>query len=300
MLLNGQSFTVTGVMPAGFRGLTDRADVWIPFVMSDSAEALAERGNRGFQVLARLRPGTTLAAVQQELDVISRRLEDAYPATNEKRGVEVSPLDVELVGDFRPGLRLLMVAVVFVLLIACANVANLLLARSEARQREIAVRTAIGAGWSRLLRQMITESTVLMSVAAVVGIGLAELALSLLPEFAPVSFPSFVQPHVNVRVALFTVGVCTLCALVLGLAPAVHGRIARLAEALKDSARGSSGQRASRVRRAPHRRGGGAGGGAPGGRGPDDADGPAPVGYRSRLQSSQRVDRPGQHSAARR
>ena len=250
MLLNGQAFTVTGVMPDGFRGLTDRADAWIPFVMSDSAEALAERGNRGFQVLARLKPGTTLSAVQQELDVISRRLEDAYPATNEKRGVEVSPLDVELVGDFRPGLRLLMVAVVFVLLIACANVANLLLARSEARQREIAVRTAIGAGWSRLLRQMITESTVLMSVAAVVGIGLAELALSLLPEFAPVSFPSFVQPHVNARVALFTVGVCALCALVLGLAPAVHGRIACLAEALKDSARGSSGQRASRVRRA--------------------------------------------------
>ena len=241
--LNGQPFVVTGVMPGGFRGLTDRADLWIPFVMSDSADALAERGNRGFQVLARLKPGATVASAQQELDVVSRRLEAAYPATNEKRGVEVSPLDVELVGNYRPGLRLLMVAVIFVLLIACANVANLLLARSEARQREIAVRTAIGAGWSRLVRQMITESTVLMAIAAIAGIGAAQLALSAVARLAPVSFPSFVQPHVNVRVAIFTVVVCALCALVLGLAPAAHGRIGRLAEALKDSARGSTGHR---------------------------------------------------------
>jgi predicted permease len=247
--LNAQSFTITGVLPPGFRGLSDRADVWIPFVMSDSAEALAERGNRGFQVLARLRPGTPVAAGQTELDIISRRLEQAYPSTNEKRGVEISPLDVELVGNFRPALRLLMVAVAFVLLIACANVANLLLARSEARQREVAVRTAIGAGWSRLLRQMITESAVLMAVAAVAGLALAELALRGLVQLAPISFPSFVQPHVNARVAAFTIAVCAVCALMLGLPPAVHGRVGRLAEALKDSARGSTGRRSQRLRR---------------------------------------------------
>src|SRR4029079_7968327 len=131
---------------------------------NDSAEVLNERGNRGFQVLARLRTGVTTIAAQSELDTICRRLEQAYPNTNEERGVEVSPLDVELLGNFRPALRLLMVAVAFVLLIACANVANLLLARSEARQREIAVRTAIGAGWSRLLRQMFTESAVLTAI----------------------------------------------------------------------------------------------------------------------------------------
>ena len=242
MRLNAQSFTVTGVMPVGFRGLSDRADVFIPFVMSDSADALAERGNRGFQVLARLRPGVSIAAAQAELDIISRRLEQAYPSTNEKRGVEVSPLDVELVGNFRPALRLLMVAVAFVLLIACANVANLLLARSEARQREVAVRTAIGAGWARLLRQMITESAVLMAIAAVAGLALAEIALTGLVQLAPISFPSFVQPHVNARVAAFTIAICAACALMLGLAPAVHGRIGRLAEALKDSARGSTGR----------------------------------------------------------
>jgi putative ABC transport system permease protein len=247
--LDARSFTVTGVMPAGFRGLTDQADAWIPFVMSDSADSLAARGNRGFQVLARLRPGVTLAAAQTELDIISRRLEQAYPDTNEKRGVEVSPLDVELVGNFRPALRLLMAAVAFVLLIACANVANLLLARSEARQREIAVRTAIGAGWPRLVRQMITESAVLTTVAAVAGLVLAEVALGTLVRVSPITFPSFVQPHVNMRVAAFTIGVCAVCALLLGLAPAMHGRIGRLAEALKDSARGSTGQRSQRLRR---------------------------------------------------
>jgi putative ABC transport system permease protein len=247
--LDARSFTITGVMPAGFRGLSDRADAWIPFVMSDSAEALTERGNRGFQVLARLRPGVTMAAAQAELDTICRRLEQAYPDTNEKRGVELSPLDVELVGNFRPALRLLMAAVAFVLLIACANVANLLLARSEARQREIAVRTAIGAGWSRLLRQMLTESVVLTAIAAAAGLALAEFALIALVRIAPISFPSFVQPHVNMRVATFTIAVCAGCAILLGLAPAVHGRISRLPEALKDSARGSTGRRSQRLRR---------------------------------------------------
>ncbi len=246
--LDAQSFTITGVMPAGFRGLSDRADVWIPFVMSDSAEVLNERGNRGFQVLARLRTGVTIGAAQAELDTICRRLEQAYPDTNEQRGAEVSPLDVELLGNFRPALRVLMVAVALVLLIACANVANLLLARSEARQREIAVRTAIGAGWSRLLRQMLTESAVLTAIAAVAGLALAEVSLTALFRIAPISFPSFVQPHVNMRVGGFAVLVCTACAVLLGMAPALHGRISHLAEALKDSARGSTG-RGQRLRR---------------------------------------------------
>ena len=249
-LLNAQSFTITGVMPAGFRGLSDRADVWIPFVMSDSAEALDERGNRGFQVLARLRTrGGDRAPRRPSSTRFAGASSRRTRTTNEKRGVEVSPLDVELLGNFRPALRLLMVAVAFVLLIACANVANLLLARSEARQREIAVRTAIGAGWARLLRQMITESAVLTAIAAVAGLALAEIALTALVRIAPISFPSFVQPHVNMRVAAFAVAVCTACAMLLGMAPAFHGRVSRLAEALKDSARGSTGRRSQRLRR---------------------------------------------------
>ena len=250
ILLNAQPFTVVGIMPAGFRGLTDSADVWIPFVMSDTAEGLAQRGTRGFQVLARLKPGVAIAQAQTELDAISRRLEQAYPETNEKRAVEISPLDVEMFGPFRPALAMLMAAVGFVLLIACANVANLLIARSEARQREIAVRTALGAGWPRLLRQLITESCVLTSLGAVAGLVLAKASIRALVSASPIDFPSFVDPHVDLRVAAFTVVVSLGCGLLLGLAPALHGRVSRLADALKDTARGSDGRRSQRLRSA--------------------------------------------------
>jgi putative ABC transport system permease protein len=250
ILLNAQPFTVVGIMPAGFRGLTDSADVWIPFVMSDTAEGLAQRGTRGFQVLARLKPGVAIAQAQTELDAISRRLEQAYPETNEKRAVEISPLDVEMFGQFRLALAMLMAAVGFVLLIACANVANLLIARSEARQREIAVRTALGAGWPRLLRQLITESCVLTSLGAVAGLVLAKASIRALVSASPIDFPSFVDPHVDMRVAVFTVLVSLGCGLLLGLAPALHGRVSRLAEALKDTARGSDGRRSQRLRSA--------------------------------------------------
>ena len=250
LVLDARPYTVVGIMPPGFRGIGDRADAWIPFVMSNTAEGLAQRGSRGFQVVARLKPGVSRAQAQAELDAISRRLERAYPDTNEKRGVEVSALDQEVFGDIRPALRALMIAVAFVLLIACANVANLLLARSEARQREIAVRTAIGAGWPRLLRQLVTESCVLTGIAAILGLGLAAAGLRVLLRASPVTFPSFVQPHVDLRVAAFTAVVSVACGILLGLAPAMHGRVARLADALKESARGSDGARARKVRSA--------------------------------------------------
>ena len=250
LVLDARPYTVIGIMPPGFRGVGDRADAWIPFVMSNSAEGLAQRGNRGFQVLARLKPGVSRAQAQAELDAISRRLEQAYPETNEKRGVEVAPLDEELLGGFRPALRALMLAVAFVLLIACANVANLLLARSEARQREIAVRTAIGAGWSRLLRQLITESCVFAAVAAAIGVALASTGLHVLLRASPVAFPSFVHPHVDMRSAAFTIALSFVVGIVLGLAPAMHSRVSRLSDALKASARGSVSSRARLVRSA--------------------------------------------------
>ena len=248
LVLDARPYTVVGIMPPGFRGVGDRADVWVPFVMSNTAEGLAQRGSRGFQVLARLKPGVSHLQAQAELDAISRRLEQAYPDTNEKRGVEVSPLDEELLGGFRPALRALMIAVAFVLLIACANVANLLLARSQARQREIAVRTAIGAGWSRLLRQLVTESCVLTGISAILGLGIAAAGLRVLLRTSPVTFPSFVHPHIDLRVAMFTAVVSVAAGILLGLAPAMHGRVSRLADALKESARGSDGSGARKVR----------------------------------------------------
>jgi putative ABC transport system permease protein len=249
--LGARSFTIVGVMPAGFTGLTDTAEGWMPFVTAAGGPAaVGERGSRGFQVLGRLKPGVTPAQAQTDLDAVSRRLEAAYPDTNSKRAVEVSPLDAETFGPLRPALRTLMAAVIFVLLIACANVANLLIARSEARQREIALRTALGAGWPRLLGQLVTEGCVLTGLGAVVGVLLAQAAMRALVATSPVTFPSFVAPQVNLRVMLFTIAVSLAGGLLLGLAPAVHARIARLAEALKDSSRGSDGRRATRMRSA--------------------------------------------------
>jgi putative ABC transport system permease protein len=249
--LGARSFTIVGVMPPGFNGLTDQAEGWMPFVTANGGPAgVAERGSRGFQVLGRLKPGVTVAQAQTDLDAVSRRLEAAYPDTNSKRAVEVSPLDVELFGQLRLALRTLMVAVIFVLLIACANVANLLIARSEARQREIALRTALGAGWARLLRQLVTEGCVLTALGAAAGVLLAQAAMRALVATSPVTFPSFVEPQINARVMLFTIAVSLAGGVLLGLAPAAHARIARLAEALKDSSRGCDGRRATRMRSA--------------------------------------------------
>src|SRR6185295_13476867 len=173
-----------------------------------------------------------------------------YPDTNEKRGVEVSPLDVELFGALRPALLTLMAAVAFVLLIACANVTNLLIARSEARRREIAVRTALGAGRGRLLRQLMTESCVLTALGAVAGLLLARGAVAVLIAQSPVTFPSFVTPGLDIRVAVFTIAVSLACGILVGLAPGLQARSVDLNSALKETARGSDGRHSQRLRNA--------------------------------------------------
>jgi len=248
--LNTRVYTIVGVMPPGFKGLSDRAELWVPFALYAPPSVMAERGTRGFVALARLKAGVSLAAAQSELDAISRQLERAYPNTNEKRAVQVSPLDVELFGTLRPALFTLMAAVAFVLLIACANVANLLIARSEARRRELAVRTALGAGRGRLLRQLITESCVLTMIGAALGLVLARVSVSALIAQSPVTFPSFVAPGLDLRAAAFTVAVSIASGILVGLAPGLQANGLQVNSALKETARGSDGRRSQRMRSA--------------------------------------------------
>jgi putative ABC transport system permease protein len=249
ILLENRPFAIIGVMPPGFNGLTDTSQLWIPFTQSQAPATLTNRGTRGFVALARLKTGISVRQAQAELDAISARLEQAYPVTNEKRGVEVSSLEAELFGAFQPALRALTVAVALVLVMACVNVANLLLARSENRQREIALRSAIGASRSRVLRQLLTESCVLTGVGAVAGLAVAQGAIRALAATSPVLLPSFAQPTIDARAALVASALAVACGVSLGLAPAAHARVTRLADALKESVRGSSeGRRSGRVR----------------------------------------------------
>jgi predicted permease len=249
ILLGTRSFTVVGIMPAGFTGVSDTAQLWIPFAMSGTP--FDNRGSRGFQTLARLKPGATVASARAELDTISRQLAAAYPQTNDKRGVEVSPLADYLLQQLRPIVVALMGAVSLVLLIACANVAGLLISRSDARQREIAVRTALGAGPGRLLRQLVTESCVLAMLGAAAGMAMARISLPSLIAASPVAFPTFVRPQLSLSVLAFGIVIALLSGVLLGLAPLMHARLPRLSDALKTSSRGgSSGMRSQRLRSA--------------------------------------------------
>jgi putative ABC transport system permease protein len=235
-----RAYTVVGLMPPGFRGITDTAELWLPFSQWAPAGIMNDRAQRAFAVLARLKPGVTVSGAQAELNGISRQLERAYPETNTKRGVEVTLLDQELLGRVRPLLWTLLAAVALVLLIACANVTNLLVARSEMRRRETAVRRALGAGRGRLVRQLVTESCVLTTAGAAVGLLLARLSMAVLMRRSPVIFPSYVVPGLDVRVAAFTIVISLLCGILVSLAPAFQGTGNDLNQALKESARTGS------------------------------------------------------------
>jgi predicted permease len=248
--LTGEPFTVIGVMPPGFVGIEDVAELWVPFALWAPRDTMTNRGNRGFDVLARLKAGVTLEAARSEADTIASRLAKEYPATNDARGIEVSPLATELFGRLRLALQVLMSAVAFVLIIACANVANLLIARSEVRRREIALRMAIGAGRARLLQQLVTESCVLTLLGAAGGLMLANVMVRLLVTQSPVPLRAGFTPGVDARAAVFAIAVSLVCGIAVGLAPWLQTRIADLSARLKESSRGSDGPRSQRLRNA--------------------------------------------------
>jgi predicted permease len=243
--LDWRTYTVIGVAPPGFYGLTDKAEAWIPFSMEGSATDLDNRGTVWFMVLARLKTGVSRTRAQAELDAISSNLARTYPKTNESRGVEISPLDREMSGGLEQPLLILLAAVAFVLLIASTNVANLMLARSESRRHEMAMRAALGASGGRLVRQLLAESAVLVASGCAAGLVLAHYGIRALMAAGPLRFPSSVHPTIDTAVGLFTALVCCAVTLALGLAPAARVSAVSFDEALKQSAVRSTGGRLS-------------------------------------------------------
>jgi putative ABC transport system permease protein len=236
--LNGQQFTVIGITPANFRYGAE-ADITVPIGLS--AERFKLRGkDPGITAFARLKPGTSIDNANAELNTIAARLEQQYPDTNTGRRVRLESLRESVVGDIRPTLLTLLGAVGFVLLIACANVANLLLTRSAGRQREMAIRTALGAGRMRILRQLFTESMVLALAGGVVGLLLAIWGTSVLSSYIPEGIPRMGELSVDGSVLAFTFGASLITGLFFGLAPALQSAKTNLTETLKEGERNSS------------------------------------------------------------
>lgn len=248
--LGVDSATVVGVTPAGFAGLSDNAAAWLPYFSTAGAGLEHDRGRRGIQVVGRLKRGVSQARAQAEVDAIARSLAQAYPESNEKRGVEISGLATEVFGDLRTALAVLMAAVSFVLLLACANVANLVIGRAESRRREIAVRSALGAGRGRLARQLLTESLVLAGLGAAAGLAVAFAALRGLVAVSPVTLPSFVAPQLSFPALAFCAAAATACGIVLGLAPAAQAGTMSMSHALKSASREGTAARSRRTRSA--------------------------------------------------
>jgi predicted permease len=252
VMLDSSNYTIIGVMPRGFRGLDDRAELWTTHAsLPARLQQFGDRGARGFAVLGRLREGVAVAQAQAEMDVISRALEKEYPITNEKRGVEVAPLVQETFGNVRPALLVLLGAVSLVLLIACANVANLMLLRTEARHSEIAVRTAIGASRSELLKLVLAEACVLSFAAATLGVFLSGWAIDLILALSPIQLPTFVQITLDRNVIIFAAALACVTALVMSIAPVLQSASTDLHEALtSNSSRSTRTRSANRFRSA--------------------------------------------------
>jgi putative ABC transport system permease protein len=237
--LNGEPYTVVGVAPVGF-GLASKVDVWMPMAFKPDETANDARGGHYINVVGRLRPGVTVAQARAELEVIASQLAKQYPDSNKGWGILMMTLQDYSVGDVKPVLYTLLGAVGCVLLIACANLANLLLARATARHREISIRAALGASRARLVRQLLTESVVLSLCGGAAGLLLARWGLDALLALAPTSLPRITEIRLDSGVLLFSLALSVVTGLVFGIAPAWLAARADVNEALKQGTRGST------------------------------------------------------------
>lgn len=247
--LNGEQYTVVGVMPTNFSP-DEYGEFWLPSPWGVPTHPLVpDKDPRQFRdrnylaVWARLKPGVTAQQAHAELDTIARRLETQYPDANDKTGVTFLPLHDYVVGDIRPILLVVLAAVVVVLLIGCANVANLLLARATARTKEVSIRTALGASRRRLLRQLLTESVLLALLGGVLGLLLAVAAVPPLLALSPPDIRQFKQIGINWEVLAFSFLASLVCGVAFGLMPALQASRSNPNEFLKEGERGTTANR---------------------------------------------------------
>ena len=236
--LNNEPYTVVGVAPASLRLPSAETEFWLPFAFGP--EDAENRGAHSLGVVARLKPGVTVEQAGTEMKSIAARIEQAFPEVQGGFTTLVRPLSEDIVGDARTPLLVLAGAVGFVLLICCANVANLMLARAAGRQKEIAIRSAIGAGRRHIVRQLLAESVVLAVVGGLAGLLLATWGIDLLVALGPRELPRLGELTVDGRVVGFALAASLLTGLVFGVAPALQASRADLNDTLKDGTKGSS------------------------------------------------------------
>ncbi|MPY87176.1 MAG: FtsX-like permease family protein [Luteitalea sp.] len=239
LVVGGDSYRIVGVLAPGAQLLRE-ADLYVPLEYGERFSATTPTGRRSeyLQVLARARPGSVLDQIHGDMRRVGTLLQSAFPETNERLTFTATPLREIIIAGVRTPLFLLLGAVGFVLLVACANVANLLLARASARQGELAVRAALGAGRSRLLRQLLTEAVVLGLAGGVVGLAIAHWGTQALAAAQPADIPRIEEVGVNAAVVLFTFGIALLTGLAFGALPALYATDRRLMAALREGGRG--------------------------------------------------------------
>jgi putative ABC transport system permease protein len=237
LILNGEPFTVVGIMPPDFQIPIDEIEVWIPAQYYPNYKPV--RSAHNYFAIGRLKPGVELSKAQAEMDTIANRLAQAYPEDNKGIGIKLTQLQEMIVSDIRPALLVLLAAVGFILLIACANIANLLLARGAARNREVAIRAALGASRVRLLTQLLTETTILGLLGGCLGLLIALWGVDILVSLNPQNLPSGLKIAPDIRVLCFTLLLSIFTGLLFGLFPALQLSKPDLLRSLKEGGRGS-------------------------------------------------------------